>query len=412
MRGLKLRISLSVLLTLFLFLSTPTEASAVIQNLNSQTGQSQSFQNDSNVAISSSNDLHSIIWQGLLPISRGGTGASTFTNGSIPFIFNGIFSQDNSNLFWDNANKRLGVGTSSPTSALEVSGNAKVTSLTTTSDSIINTLNIGLGGGSNIYNTAVGVRALSSNTTGGENVAIGFDALSLNTEGLYNTAVGSQALLNNSVGSLNTAVGRRALNFTTTGGRNTAVGYQTLVSNTSGANNTAMGSESLEHNTTGNDNVALGFYALDSNTTGSQNLALGTAALLNNNTGGGNTAIGYEAGRFQADGSSGLATAGNSIYIGVLSRGYSNNDNNSIVLGTTAIGAGANTTVIGNSSMTDVYFGSSSANANIHGKKLFLGSSSTPGCIIMGDSDGSGVTYLTVNDGVLTTSTTAPSACQ
>ncbi len=407
MRGLKLRISLSVLLTLFLFLSTPTEASAVIQNLNSQTGQSQSFQNDSNVTISSSNDIHSIIWQGLLPISRGGTGANTFTNGSVPFIFNGIFSQDNSNLFWDNTNKRLGIGTTSPTSTLEVSGNAKVTSLTSTNDSTINGLTIGLGGGSGIYNTAVGAGALYGNTTGSENVAIGFEAQYANAGGYYNTAVGFRA---GGGGGANTAVGHWALR-SATGGYNSAVGYQVLTSNTTGHDNTAMGSQTLEYNSTGHDNVALGTASLRDNTTGSLNIALGTAALLSV-TGDGNIAIGFEAGRKQADGTTALTNSNTSIYLGSGSRGYDNNDTNSIVLGTTAIGAGANTTVIGNSSMADVYFGSSSANANIHAKKLFLGSSSTPGCIIMGDSDGSGVTYLTVNDGVLTTSTTAPSACQ
>lgn len=68
--------------------------------------------------------------QAILPISRGGTGASSFTSGSIPFIFNGIFSQDNSNFFWDNTNKRLGIGTNSPSSALEVTSDAKINTLT------------------------------------------------------------------------------------------------------------------------------------------------------------------------------------------------------------------------------------------------------------------------------------------
>ena len=121
--------------------------------------------------------------------------------------------------------------------------------------------------------------------------------------------------------------------------------------------------------------------------------------------GDGNVAIGWQAGL------TGLTNANGNIYIGTQSQGQ-NNDDNAIVIGSSAVSAGSHTAVIGNSSMTDVYFGSSSANANIHAKKLFLGSSSTPGCIIMGDSDGSGVTYLIVNDGVLTTSSTAPSACQ
>ncbi len=64
--------------------------------------------------------------QAVLPVSRGGTGASSFTNGSIPFIWNGVFSEDNGNFFWDNTNKRLGIGTSFPTSTLDVFGNALI----------------------------------------------------------------------------------------------------------------------------------------------------------------------------------------------------------------------------------------------------------------------------------------------
>ncbi|OGC49952.1 hypothetical protein A2716_00125 [candidate division WWE3 bacterium RIFCSPHIGHO2_01_FULL_40_23] len=43
---------------------------------------------------------------------------------------------------------------------------------------------------------------------------------------------------------------------------------------------------------------------------------------------------------------------------------------------------------------------------------IYIGSSVKSGCIAMGDSDGSGVTYITANDGVLTASTTKPSICQ
>lgn len=111
-----------------------------------------------------------------------------------------------------------------------------------------------------------------------------------------------------------------------------------------------------------------------------------------------------------ADGSA-LTTVNDSIYIGRETRGYDNNDYNSIVIGSYATGAGANKTVIGNASMTDVYFGSVSANSNIHAKKIQLGSSSTPGCIIIGDTAG-GLAYVTVSSGTLSVSTTPPSACQ
>jgi hypothetical protein len=56
-----------------------------------------------------------------LPISSGGTGSSTaLTQGSVVFAgAAGVFSQDNANFFWDNANTRLGIGTATPTYKIE-----------------------------------------------------------------------------------------------------------------------------------------------------------------------------------------------------------------------------------------------------------------------------------------------------
>ncbi|MGC9046813.1 MAG: hypothetical protein ACP5IC_01710 [Minisyncoccia bacterium] len=56
----------------------------------------------------------------------GTTTFSNFTAGSIPFIgASGILSQDNSNLFWDSTNKRLGIGTTTPAYTLDVNGNLR-----------------------------------------------------------------------------------------------------------------------------------------------------------------------------------------------------------------------------------------------------------------------------------------------
>ena len=55
---------------------------------------------------------------GTLPVANGGTGTSTaFTTGSIVFAgASGVYSQDNANLFWDDTNNRLGLGTNAPAS--------------------------------------------------------------------------------------------------------------------------------------------------------------------------------------------------------------------------------------------------------------------------------------------------------
>ena len=61
---------------------------------------------------------------GTLAVANGGTGTSTaFTAGSVVFAGpSGVYAQDNANLFWDNANDRLGVGIAVPTASLHVAG--------------------------------------------------------------------------------------------------------------------------------------------------------------------------------------------------------------------------------------------------------------------------------------------------
>jgi hypothetical protein len=43
---------------------------------------------------------------------------------------------------------------------------------------------------------------------------------------------------------------------------------------------------------------------------------------------------------------------------------------------------------------------------------VYIGSATRSGCLVMGDSDGNGVTYVTANNGVLTATTSQPSICQ
>ena len=142
------------------------------------------------------------------------------------------------------------------------------------------------------YNTAIGSRALYSNTTGHGNTASGFWALFNNTTGHHNTAIGSYALVSNTTGYWNTASGDSALENNTTGHGNTASGISALAFNTTGYGNTASGISALTRNTTGYRNTSSGEYALRSNTTGFDNTAIGSRALYSNTTGYHNTASG------------------------------------------------------------------------------------------------------------------------
>ena len=193
-------------------------------------------------------------------------------------------------------------------------------------------------------NTAVGSKALYTNTQGHSNVALGFTALYSNTLGISNIAIGNAALYNNIAGSQNTAVGDEALTantgnynsafgasalaLNTTGYENTALGYGAMISNTSGHSNIATGFQSLYFNTTGNFNTANGFQALLFNTVGFNNTALGYQALYSN-TANSNTATGYQSLFTNTGGSQNTATGSGSLYFNTI--GFYN----------TAIGSGS-----------------------------------------------------------------------
>lgn len=59
---------------------------------------------------------------GVLPVANGGSGTSTqFTTGSVVFAGgSGVYSQDNTNFFWDDTNNFLGIGVATPATALHV----------------------------------------------------------------------------------------------------------------------------------------------------------------------------------------------------------------------------------------------------------------------------------------------------
>lgn len=69
-------------------------------------------------------DTHRFEWDdSLWNVAQGGTGASAFANGSILFIQNGVFSQNNSALFWDSTSNSLGIGgTTTPAAKLSIKG--------------------------------------------------------------------------------------------------------------------------------------------------------------------------------------------------------------------------------------------------------------------------------------------------
>lgn len=151
------------------------------------------------------------------------------------------------------------------------------------------------------YNIFMGNSSGYRNQTGILNVAIGNASLYFNTTKNNLVAIGDSALYNNIgsanllEGTKNTAVGSKALYTNSTGYNNTALGFNSLKANGTGTWNTALGTDALLSNTVANFNTAVGNESLYSNTQGPLNAAFGTSALYNNASGFGNTAVGHRA---------------------------------------------------------------------------------------------------------------------
>ena len=90
---------------------------------------------------------------GTLAVGNGGTGLSTLTAGYIPYGNNTSALGSSANLFWDSANSRLGIGTSSPGSKLNVVSEIRVSDATTgTSSGLVTGIGSGNAYISNQYN--------------------------------------------------------------------------------------------------------------------------------------------------------------------------------------------------------------------------------------------------------------------
>jgi hypothetical protein len=255
---------------------------------------------------------------------------TNLTAGSVPFIgASGLLSQDNTNLFWDNTNKRLGVGTSTPGNPLVVrSPNTLGIELINSTNSKSWRFNINTNDFF-ITETAVGNPFIIK---AGGNVLI-----NTTTDAGFRLDVNGTAR----VQGVLTTTADAVVNSVSVGRGGGAI-----------VTNTRVGESALNANTTGSENTAIGRISMFSNTTGIQNTAVGVRSLQDNTTGSLNTSVGYQAGRFITDGVTPVTIANNSVFIGAQSRANADNQTNQIAIGANAIGLGSNTTVIGNSSTT------------------------------------------------------------
>jgi hypothetical protein len=152
--------------------------------------------------------------------------------------------------------------------------------ITTTADSTINTMTVGLGGGAITTNVVVGAGNLLNNVAGGvSNTALGFQASRYNTTGIQNVSVGRNSLGGTGLTTLsnNTGCGFKALfGDLITGGANTSLGAFSGNNNTSGAENTYLGMFADQTAVTGgayNKSTAIGY---NSKITASNQIQMGT----------------------------------------------------------------------------------------------------------------------------------------
>jgi hypothetical protein len=128
-------------------------------------------------------------------------------------------------------------------------------------------------------NTVVGEFAMQSNTTGWGNTVVGKSAMYGFGSASENTAVGWNALAVNQ-GSDNVAVGLQALTSNSSGTDNTGLGFLSGFTNSTGAGNIYLGTWSGFQNQTGSNNTIIGSHADVSSDGFANSTALGYQAMV------------------------------------------------------------------------------------------------------------------------------------
>jgi hypothetical protein len=256
------------------------------------------------------------------------------------------FIVDTSTLVVDAANNRVGVGTLAPAVPLDVVGDIN----TTTRYNI---------GGSRVLSNAglrnlfAGVGAGAVNTAG-DNSFFGNNAGAANTGGGTNSFFGSSAGAANTTAQGNSFFGADAGRSNIGGQNNSFFGLEAGESNTNGFYNAFFGVAAGAANTTANGNSFFGYAAGQANVTGTQNSFFGERAGAAN-TASGNSFFGSTAGNANDEGES------NSFFGSNAGLANISGDSNSFF----GANAGANTNTSHNS-----FFGKDAGLANTGGDSL------------------------------------------
>jgi hypothetical protein len=296
----------------------------------------------------------------------GVAGAIQFSNGS-------AFASDAANLFWDDTNNRLGIGTNAPSNPFEIYhttnyGVAYIKAATALAS-------IGNGSGWRVLNAAGNSSVWLQNTNASVGIVSSDSALAigagsteairittntnvnvnattdlgakLGIKGSGSTSATTSLLVQNSAGvnSLQVKDDGSVFNYGKGAfGTNNIFGDSAFKANTTGEYNSAFGVIALEKNTTGLFNSAFGFQALNNNTSGASNTAVGMQALNGVTSQSNNTAVGFQCLNDGGANNSALgATAASGGFSGsvILGRGATATASNQFVVGSSTTNAGA-----------------------------------------------------------------------
>ncbi|HAE36356.1 TPA: hypothetical protein DCX66_00960, partial [Candidatus Nomurabacteria bacterium] len=205
--------------------------------------------------------------------------------------------------------------------------------------------------------TYFGLGAGNAVTSGGGHTLFGANAGQSMTTGTYNIAIGVNTGTGITTGSRNTLIGYYSLNNGEGASNNVAIGHAAMIYN-KGQENIAIGSQTLNgvsSTTNTTRNIALGNLAMYSIVSGGYNTSIGPYSLYGLTTGSSNISLGYQSGRYIADGSTVNTTSDYSLYLGQDTKAGADNNQNEIVIGYNAIGAGSNTIRLGNTSVLRTY---------------------------------------------------------
>jgi hypothetical protein len=235
----------------------------------------------------------------------------------------------------DEATGRLGIGTVTPGSALDVVGGVNVSAYY-----LLDGFRVLSAPAQNTF----GGRSAGFFTTGNNNSFFGYQSGILNQGGNDNSFFGSSAGRLNTVGSQNAFFGFEAGKANGNGSSNAFFGYQAGLVNTVGGNS-FFGGLTGSKNTTGNLNSFFGNGAGADNSTGSGNTFMGNGAGsgigIGNRNSNYNTAVGNASGEITEANGDSQSGAHHNTLIGAGAGAEDNDNDNGPLRYATAIGAGA-----------------------------------------------------------------------